>query len=750
MIKNLKNTTEDRKANPKSLMAWVVLSILPIFTAFAFLKIRKIILSEKGDDAKKRTSTKTSYFVVAAVLSLYIAFGLSIAVFYICNLVLGFPIIVAIILSFIVGVATTTLFLMGVVNKDMSFKAAFFMSGTIVSVAVAGIIVFIFITGMPIFFEVGFFRFIFGRTWYINPDNPSENIYGVFPMIMGTFVAGIGALIFGGGLGVLTAVFISRFCHKKIKPVVTQAVNMLAGIPSVVYGFFGLEVIVPMFNSISPNGSGTGPLAVALVLGIMILPTVVALSRTSIDAVEKSYYEGAVALGSRDSSAVFRVVLPGAKSGVMASLILGLGRAVGETMAVIMVAGNSTFLPTGPFEAFRTLTTNIVFEMSYASDSLMNALLGTAVVLMITVLLINIAFNLLKRKDSDKPSLTKKLFLFIKYKLVKGRVASGTANVPKAKKNFSVSNYGADTGQRHDKIALEPPQKIRPLEQMVSRSFFAKLIKIIPPFFKVLTFISSALAIVALVGITAFILINGLPHISLSLLTGEFTFNGPRTIAPSIITTLMVILLSGIIAFPLGIACAVFLNEYSKRGSKIAKIIELAVETLAGIPSILYGMFGGIFFVVTMNLGASITAGSLTMALMLLPISVRTTQESLKSVPNTFREGSLALGAGKARTIFRVVLPNALPGIVAMIILGIGRVVAETAALIFTMGGSLGGMPEGFGSPGTTLAVAFYRLTQPGIYDNEAYATASILIMIVFVLNILATIIYGKLKKKKN
>ena len=700
------------------------LSFLPIFTVFAFIKIRQVVLAEKQESKPQLKGIIKLYFISAVALSTYIALLLSVAVFYFAG-ILGFPFITAILIAIAIGIVSVVFFLLGVVNIDMSAKTAFLTASIIVMTVVVGIILFIFFNGASIFFEVGFFRFIFGSEWYIHPSNPALNDYGIFPMIVGTFVAATGALIIGGGFGILAAVFISRFCPKKIKPIITQAINMLAGIPSVIYGFFGLKFIVPIFNSISPNASGTGPLVVAIVLGIMIMPMVVALSRSSIDAVEKHYYEGAVALGASDARAVFRVVVPSAKSGIMASLILGLGRAVGETMAVIMVAGNAVSMPLGPFEAFRTLTTNIVFEMAYSipGSSHYGALLGTGVVLLVVILIINIVFNLVKNKVNVLVPVKKliKRFSKKKEKVVVSEPLSHTAHI----KDYR-------------------------FEDMVSTSFFTKILKTIPHVLKYLSFVAIGFALVALVGITMFVLVNGLPNITGQLLTGEFTFGGPRTIAPSIVSTLMVVLLAGAIAFPLGIACAVFLAEYSKKGNKVAKAIELAVETLAGIPSILYGLFGGIFFVTFMGLGASITAGALTVALMLLPVTVRATQESLKSVPVSYREGSLALGAGKARTIFKVVLPAALPGIVAMIILGIGRVVAETAALIFTMGGSMGGMPSGYSSPGTTLAVAFYRLTEPGIYDNEAYATASILIMLVLTLNILATVISARLRKKRS
>ena len=212
----------------------------------------------------------------------------------------------------------------------------------------------------------------------------------------------------------------------------------------------------------------------------------------------------------------------------------------------------------------------------------------------------------------------------------------------------------------------------------------------------------------------------------------------------------MTILLSIVIAIPLGIATAIFLNEYTKKGSRFISIIRSAVDILSGVPSIVYGLFGAITFVVLLGGSYSILAGSLTISIMLLPTVIRSTEESLKSVPDSFREGSLALGAGKLRTIFKVVLPSAMPGIIAAVILSIGRVVSESAPFMFTMGASIKPMPDGYMSSGTTLAVALYKLSSENLHTNEAYATACILIVIVLALNLLAEWVGKKLEKKLN
>jgi phosphate transport system permease protein len=218
-------------------------------------------------------------------------------------------------------------------------------------------------------------------------------------MILGSIYVTAGAIVLGVPLGILTAVYMARFCPKRLYKLLKPAIDLLAGIPSVVYGFFGLTVIVPLIRELF-GGSGTSMLAASVILGIMILPTVIGVSESALRAVPESYYEGSLALGATHERSVFFTVLPAAKSGVLAGVILGVGRAIGETMAVIMVAGNQAVIPTGILKGVRTLTANIVLEMGYAADLHREALLATAVVLFVFILIINLSFSALKRRMS--------------------------------------------------------------------------------------------------------------------------------------------------------------------------------------------------------------------------------------------------------------------------------------------------------------------------------------------------------------
>lgn len=280
--------------------------------------------------------------------------------------------------------------------KEKFMHGVFLFCACVSILAVLLICVFLFANGIPAMKEIGLFDFLMGRQW-----KPNNNIYGILPMILGSIYVTAGAIVIGVPIGILVAVFMTRFCPKWLYKILKPAIDLLAGIPSVVYGFFGLMVIVPMIRNIF-GGSGTSMLAASIVLGIMILPTIISVSESAIRAVPESYYEGSLALGASHERSVFRIILPAAASGVMAGVILGVGRAIGETMAVIMVAGNQAALPRGLFSGVRTMTANIVLEMGYAADLHREALIATAVVLFVFILIINVSFSVLKRRSENK------------------------------------------------------------------------------------------------------------------------------------------------------------------------------------------------------------------------------------------------------------------------------------------------------------------------------------------------------------
>ena len=276
--------------------------------------------------------------------------------------------------------------------KEGAARVVFALAAALSILAVGLICVFLFANGVPVMVEIGIPDFLLGTTW-----RPANDIYGIFPMIIGSIYVTAGALIFGVPAGLLTAIFLSRFASAKVAAFLKPGVELLAGLPSVVYGFFGLMIIVPFIRLNAP-GNGLSLLAASILLGIMILPTVITVAKNALDAVPQSYYEGALALGATHERSVLRVLVPAAISGIMAGVVLGIGRAIGETMAVVMVAGNQPIIPASIFDGVRTMTANIVLEMGYAADLHRGALIATGVVLFVFILLISTLFNAMKKR----------------------------------------------------------------------------------------------------------------------------------------------------------------------------------------------------------------------------------------------------------------------------------------------------------------------------------------------------------------
>ncbi|MGN0822378.1 MAG: phosphate ABC transporter permease PstA [Candidatus Gallimonas sp.] len=604
-------------------------------------------------------------------------------------------------------------------GKEKTVGALFFVCAGLSVVAVFGIIAYILYASVPAFRECGFFQMLFGAKW-----NTERGEYGLLTMLVNTLVVTFGALLIGGTIGVFTAIFLVFWCPDRfhlryegknralrrivravnainLRTVFDQVIKLLSGIPSVIFGYFGVSVICAMIKGMDVYGIGKGPLASALVLAIMIVPTIASLSKNALEAVPQSYFEGALALGNTKAQAVFRVVFPAARSGVVSALILGVGRAVGETMAVAMVSGGRVFFPEGLFTPVRTLTTNIAIEFADAGhawdDPLRSALFAAGFVLLLLVLVVNLSLNLVPKEYKGKKG-TKQL-----------------------------RGQGGEAVYRKKGL--------------------------VPEILKYAAFFMAALVVAVLISIILFILINGIPHLSWSFLFGSSDFSHP-SLLPAFISTGYVILISLAIALPVGIGAAIFLVEYAKPGSKLVKVIRTFVDTLAGVPSIVFGLFGNLFFCKIFGDTYSVVAGSFTMALIILPTIIRSTEESLIAVPASLREASYGLGAGKARTIFKVVLPSAFPGIATAAILAIGRIVGESAALIYTSGMLV--TTEGSAvnpmNMGATLTVFLYMCwAEPNSYlgFNQAYATAVVLLLCTLILNFAVYLIQRRVQKKQ-
>lgn len=259
---------------------------------------------------------------------------------------------------------------------------------------------------------------------------------------------------------------------------------------------------------------------------------------------------------------------------------------------------------------------------------------------------------------------------------------------------------------------------------------------------------AAMITMLALLFIIAYILVNGIPHLTPELFSLKYTSENV-SLLPALINTLSMTVLALLIAVPVGIGAAIYLTEYARRGNRLVGLVGITAETLSGIPSIVYGLFGSLFFVKYLGLGLSLLSGALTLSIMILPLVMRTTEEALRSVPDSYREGSFGLGAGKLRTVFRIVLPSAVPGILSGVILGIGRIVGESAALIFTAG-TVAEVAKGFFSSARTLSVHMYSISGEGLYINQTYATAVVLLVVVVAINALSSFAANKLGGEKS
>ncbi|WP_437567743.1 phosphate ABC transporter permease subunit PstC [Sorangium sp. So ce542] len=559
--------------------------------------------------------------------------------------------------------------------------------------------VFIFREGAPFIARIGLFGFL-STDWH-----PTAGIYGIALMIVGSAVVTLGALLLGVPLGLACAIVLAEMARPRLRALLKPAIEVLAGIPSVVYGFMGIVALLPWIR-VHLGGAGASALAGAVILGIMILPTIIGISVDVLCAVPRAYREGALALGATEWQTIVRVVLPAARSGLVAAVILGMGRAVGETMAVIMVAGNSVQMPRSPLDSVRTLTANIALEMGYAAGEHRAALFATGVVLFLIIMVLNTTANLARgRKKARSPRRAVSAML--------ERFAAFRA----ARKAAPRGPDGASSGAR--------PRKVHPRTVQAAA--------------RVLLWSMMAATLLVLLVIVGFVLERGIPHLSWTFLSAAPSDSGRGGgIFPMFVGTLAVTSLAVLLATPLGLGTAIFLTEYTREG-RLTRLLRFGAECLAGVPSILFGLFGFVFFVVTLGLGWSILAAGLTLAFMILPTVIRTSEEAIKAVPRVHREVSLSLGASKWQTIVRVVLPSAIPGIVTGVILGVGRSISETAAVIFTAGSSLPrAVPTSLFDGTRTLSVHFYQLAREAISADNAYATAALLVVSILAINVVA------------
>ncbi len=611
--------------------------------------------------------------------------------------------------------------------------------------------------------EIGILDFLFGDVW-----RPSGGDYGALPLITGSILVTLGSMVLAVPVGIACAIYISEIAPVKLRTTLKPVVELFSAIPSVVFGFVGMMVIVPALKVLFPDQQlfSNSWLAASIVLALMAMPTIISVSEDAIHAVPHSYREASLAMGATKWESIVKVVLPAAVSGVSAAIILGIGRAIGETMAVLMLTGNAPIIPDplwNVYSLISTLTGTIALQLPEAvtGSVTQSALFELGVLLMIIVLIINMlsrhVVNSAKRRIGEgdgKPSL-----LF--------RMTGRSSIIPE-----SVS----DRLSEHRSTLMRCGML---LLAFIGVWMFASLLTS-----DVMALVSAAVVVAALVGlgyvfdkvdstsrqtvciggvtvvmgavilmlaiIIGHILIKGIPALSIEFLTTSPAPGGRGGgIYPAIIGSLELIAGTAVIALPLGVLTGIYLNEYAK-DTRFTSIIREAIDLLNGTPSIVFGMFGMVLFVTAMGFGYSLLAGWITLAFMILPVIIRTTEEALKSVPKDLREASRAMGATKWRTIYKVVLPAAMGGVVTGAILSIGRAAGETAPIMLTA--AVISQPHLAGSildPVMALPLHLYHLAMdlPGTTELQ-YGTATVLLIIVLVFFVAASLIRSHYSKK--
>jgi phosphate transport system permease protein len=596
-------------------------------------------------------------------------------------------------------------------------------------IAIFCILGFLLCDAVPAFIDIGLIPFLTGERW-----DPASVIpkYGTVPLVVGTLLITLGAMVVAVPFGIASAIYIAELANPRMRTILKPAVELLAGIPSVVYGFFGLVILVRLIQDYGHVSSGESVLAGSILLGIMALPTIISVSEDALSSVPRYLKEGSFALGATHWQTIAKVLVPAATPGITAAIILGIGRAVGETMAVIMVTGNAAIIPDPIWDIFspvRTLTGTLGIEMGEVAigSTHYHALFGVAVLLLAITLIINLlSLRVMKQLHASQcgggicrrgilsgervPSWLVPLTPYLSY------IGSGIVLL------FFI---GIGLWQLAG-VLVVIYIAIRISERFCKRQQVQWI------WFSGIT-ILMGMVICALIFILFDIFSHGLPHVTLSFLTEPPKDLGREGgIFPAIIGTFYLVLGSIAIALPLGIGAAIYLVEYT-RENPLTRLIRTATDLLNGTPSVVFGLFGFTFLVIFLGFGISLLAGIVTLSLMVLPTIIRTTEEALRSVPDSIREGSYALGATKWQTVRRVILPPAIPGIITGSILSIGRAAGETAPIMFTAVVFMQRrLPGSVLDPVMALPYHLFVLatTVPGARENQ-YATAVVLLILV-------------------
>lgn len=574
--------------------------------------------------------------------------------------------------------------------------------------------------------SIGFFfspvvdiiEFFTGTKWTPSGLNPR---FGLLPLLSGTLLIAGGALLIGAPLGIGAALYLSEFAGKKVRSVAKPVIEVLAGIPSIVYGFFALLIISPILQQYF-GASYFNAASAIIVMAIMVLPIIVSISDDSMKAVPKHLREASLAMGATKWETSVKVVMPAASSGIIASILLGLARALGETMVVVLAAGSIANLTFNPLEEVQTMTAYIaqVATGDIPPGVAVSAAFAVGLVLFVITYIINI---------------------------IAGRV------VLRIKRGGSASRKKSRIERFTKKISMQASRlwnlllhRTRDKQTSLRQRYLVGKIG------KTTVATSLVIAVVFLALLLISVLQQGLPGINWTFLS-SFPSSIPSRagIYPVIVGSIYLVCLTLIFAVPMGVGAAIYLNEFAK-DNRYTRFLRRIIQNLAGVPSIVFGLVGLAVFSRLFGFGPSLLAGSLTLAIMILPVIVVATEEALKSVPDSFREASRGLGATKWQTVRHHVLPYAVPGTLTGVILALSRAIGETAPILFI--GSLfaktapSSILDGFLALPITI---FYWTRHPKLqFHDLAASTIIVLLVILLSMNLVAIVIRQRSQSRRN
>ena len=613
--------------------------------------------------------------------------------------------------------------------KERALEGLFLVCACVAVLAVLLIFAFTLWKAMPVLTDIGLPDF-FSSVWA-----PSEGEYGILSLLWGSLIVTAGALVIGVPLAIGCAVYLTEIANKRLSNIVSTAVDLLAGVPSVIYGFFGLVILRPLIAD-ATGGLGFGALTAWLVLAVMIVPTITTLTMDALRSIPMGIREASYSMGATKWQTIYKVVLPAAKLGIVNAVVLGMGRAIGETMAVLMVVGNAPVVPESVSSPISTLTSQIALDMGYSSGLHRSALFGMGVVLfVISASLVGIV-RLVSRPKEAKVD-TEKLAEERRDKEDETRATQWelAADVAAPPAELAADVERQESSRARIKRLLASGASPKVSKTATNRTMLAV--------FRA----AGAVTTAVLVLIILFVAVNGLPAMSLDFVFGwPEGVNAEGGIFPTIVSSLYVTALAMLICTPIAVLSAVYLAEYAKQG-RLVNFIRYASDTLASVPSIVMGLFGFALFVEAFGFGLSMLSAALALALMMLPIVMRTTEEAIRAVPRYIRWGAYGLGATKWQVVSRVVLPSAFPRIATGIVLAIGRAVGETAVVMYTMGQAIN-LPVTPLDSGRPMTIHLYLLANDGINMQAAYGTALLLMLLILAFNLFARYLSRKSAKK--